>query len=105
MLDAQVINAVFSGLVLLLGAVGALIGVRARRAGVTRREYRDLQRQHVAALVHIFALEVELARHGRTPPPRPGVLDVDPEHDEPGPVAALPPPPAPDPPEGRHAAT
>lgn len=74
-LDPQLVNAIFSGLVLLLGAVGTLVATRGRRAAVDRREHRKLQRRYIAALRHIFRLETELAELGHQPPARPELLD------------------------------
>lgn len=87
MIGPELVNALFSGLVLLLGAVATLVTARGRKAGVQRREHRDLQRRLLAALGHIFRLESELAERGVTPPTRPAVLDQDDGED----VAPLPP--------------
>lgn len=89
MIDAALIQAVFSGLVLLLGAVGGLVTVRGRRTAVRARDLKALQRQCLAALAHIFRLERELAAHGIRPPPRPDELEPE-DDDAPAP---LPPPP------------
>lgn len=95
--DLQSINAVFSGLVLVLGALAGLITARSRRAGVARREFRKLQRVNVAAFGHIYTLEVTLASNGIAPPARPRVLDEDDDgEDRVVPAApALPPQPRP----------
>jgi hypothetical protein len=81
LVDAQLIGAVFNGLVLLLGAVGGLLAVRGKRAAVSRRDHRDLQRRFVVALRHIFALETGLAAAGLDVPPRPAELDEGDEED------------------------
>jgi len=96
--DPPTINAVFSGLVLLLGALATLVTARGRRAGVERREFRELQRTVVDAFGHIFVLETELASRGITPPPRPPRLDKDGSDDDNSaatPTPALPPQPRP----------
>ena len=96
--DPPTINAVFSGLVLLLGALATLVTARGRRAGVQRREYRELQRTVVDAFGHIFVLETALASRGITPPPRPARLDqggVDDDAPVPSSTPALPPQPRP----------
>lgn len=93
--DPPTINAVFSGLVLVLGGLATLITARGRRAGVQRREFRSLQRRYLAALTHVFALETVIAGLGQIPPARPGVIDqVDDEDDAPTP--SLPPRPRPE---------
>lgn len=93
--DPSAINAVFSGLVVLLGALATLVTARGRRAGVQRRDFRDLQRVNVAAFGHIYTLEVALASHGVTPPPRPALLDQGRDEDA-IPAPALPPQPRPE---------
>lgn len=94
--DPAVINAVFSGLVLLLGAFAGLVTARSRRAGIRQRDYRDLQRRFIISLTHVFTLETALAAHGVTPPARP--VGLDPTRDEDDvPVPALPPQPRPEP--------
>lgn len=95
--DPAVINAVFSGLVLLLGALATLVTARTRRAGIQRREFRELQRTVVDAFGHIFVLETALAGRGITPPPRPPRLDRL-DEDDTVPTPALPPQPSPGPP-------
>jgi hypothetical protein len=94
--DLPTVNGVFSGLVLLLGAVATLVTARSRRMGVQRREFRELQRTVVDAFGHIFVLETALAQRGITPPPRPKRLDEVGEDDVPTPTA-LPPQPSPEP--------
>jgi hypothetical protein len=93
--DPPTINAVFSGLVLLLGALATLVTARGRRAGVERRELRELQRTVVDAFGHIFVLETALASRGIAPPPRPPRLDRSDDDDVPTPTPALPPQPRP----------
>jgi hypothetical protein len=92
-MSPELVNAAFSGLVLLLGALGGLLTIRGRQAGVRRREYRDVQRRFIAALGHIFKLETALAAVGQQPPARPAILEPDDEDDPP---PALPPLPRPD---------
>lgn len=93
--DPAAINAVFSGLVLLLGALATLVTARSRRAGVQRREYRELQRTMLDAFGHIYILETALASRGIAPPARPRRLDQFGE-DDPAPPVALPPQPSPE---------
>jgi len=86
----EVINALFQGAVLLLGALGLTAANRGRRQVVTRRDYRALQRRYLAALSHVFSLESELAARGIRAPDRPAELEDD---DDDGPT--LPPTPEP----------
>lgn len=90
--SVELIGSVFSGLVLLVGALATFTANRSRRLGedqrALRRQARSYQRRFLAAMAHIFKLEVELAERGLAVPVRPGVLeDAD---DDDGPV--LPPP-------------
>lgn len=90
--SAELIGSVFSGLVLLVGALATYTANRSRRLGedqrALRKQARSYQRRFLAAMAHIFRLEVELAEKGLPVPARPGVLeDAD---DDDGPV--LPPP-------------
>ena len=97
--DPPTINAVFSGLVLLLGALATLVTARSKRVGVQRREFRKLQRRYLAGLGHIFSLETILAGAGIAPPPRPPLIDQNDEDEEAVPATpALPPQPRPEPP-------
>ena len=95
MVDPPTINAVFSGLVLLLGALATLITARGRRAGVQRREFRALQRRYLAALTHIFSLESLVAGLGVAPPARPAAIESADDDELPAPT--LPPAPRPSP--------
>lgn len=83
-LDPQVLNSLFNGLVLVLGAVGTLLAVRSRNVEVSRREYRATRRRLHIALAYIYRLGDELAQHGLPIPPRPAGLDD--EDDEPPPL-------------------
>ena len=94
--DLPTVNGIFSGLVLLLGAVATLVTARSRRIGVQRREFRELQRTVVDAFSHIFTLETALAQRGITPPARPKRLDEVGAEDAPAPTPALPPQPSPE---------
>ncbi len=82
-LDSQVINSLFQGLVLVLGAVGTLLAIRSRTAEVTRREYRRTRTRLHLALAYIYRLGDELAERGIPIPPRPPGLDDD--EDDPAP--------------------
>lgn len=93
--DPAAINAVFSGLVLLLGALAGLVTARGRKAGIRQRDYRDLQRRFLVSLTHVFTLETALAAHGIKPPARPTGLDPTADEDD-SPVPALPPQPRPE---------
>jgi hypothetical protein len=90
-LTPELITAIFQGAVLVFGALGITAAQRSRRASVSRRAHRALQREHLAALGHIFRLETELAEHGVPVPARPEILEKD--DDDGGP--ALPPVPEP----------
>lgn len=89
-LSPEVINALFQGAVLVLGALGLTAANRGRRQVVTRKDYRALQRRYLASLAHLFAVESELAARGIPVPTRPVELEDD---DDDGP--ALPPTPQP----------
>lgn len=95
--DLATLNGIFSGLVLVLGALATLITARGRKVGVQRREFRELQRTVVDAFGHIFVLETALASRGIKPPARPSRLDQI-DGDESVPTPALPPQPSPGPP-------
>lgn len=82
-LDPQVINSLFQGLVLVLGAVGTLFAIRSRNAEVTRREYRRTRTRLHLALAYIYRLGDELAERGIPIPTRPAGLDED--EDDPAP--------------------
>lgn len=82
-LDSNVINSLFNGLVLVLGAVGTLLAVRSRTAEVTRREYRRTRTRLHLALAYIYRLGDELAERGIPIPPRPPGLDDDDENPDP----------------------
>lgn len=87
-LDSNVINSLFNGLVLVLGAVGTLLAVRSRSAEVTRREYRRARTRLHLALAYIYRLADELAERGIPIPPRPPGLDEpDDDPDPPAPAA------------------
>lgn len=94
-MSVEVVNAVFSGLVVLLTLLTTGTTIRARRVEVDRRAHRDLQRDHLVALTHIYQLELAMALAGLTPLTRPDRLRSS-QHDDPsGSPPALPPPPAP----------
>jgi hypothetical protein len=93
--DPPLINAVFSGLVLVLGALATLITARGRRAGVQRREFRSLQRRYLAALTHVFSLETVIAGLGQVPPARPAAIDQADDEDDTA-TPSLPPRPRPE---------
>ncbi|MDN5919069.1 MAG: hypothetical protein L0I76_28910 [Pseudonocardia sp.] len=84
-LDPQVINSLFQGLVLVLGGIGTLLAVRSRRAEVTTREYRRTRTRLHLALAYVYRLGDELAERGIPIPPRPPGLDDDEEDPTPPP--------------------
>jgi hypothetical protein len=98
-LSPELIGSVFSGLVLLVGALATYTATRSRRLGedqrVLRRSFRDLQKKYLAAIAHLFKLETELAERGLEVPARPAALEADDDDDPPiVPTPAPPPPPS-----------
>jgi len=96
-MSVEVVNAVFSGLVVLLTLFTTSATIRARRVAVDRRAYRELQRDHVVALQHIYELELMVAARGITPPKRPDRLETTDDDGTSGNPPALPPAPQPSP--------
>ena len=97
-ISVEAIGAVFSGLVLVIGALATFTANRSRRVGEDRkalkRQYRNLQRKFLAGVQHIFKLETELAERGIHVPPRPAILEADDDDDDSvAPTPAPPPPP------------
>jgi hypothetical protein len=84
-LDAQVIGAVFTGLIGLVAGFSTWTASRSRRVledrRLLRRTVRTLQKQLVATVEHVFALELILARHGIPAPDRPAILEATPDED------------------------
>lgn len=80
------ISAIFTGLTGLLAGLAALLATRSRRMSedsrLIRRQARDLQRQYIASVQHIFVLETELARRGLPIPARPEILERDGDDDD-----------------------
>ncbi len=99
-ISPELVGSIFSGLVLLVGALATYTASRSRRVGEDarslRRDLRTLQRRYVAALQHIFHMETVLADRGLRVPERPAELEAD-DDDEPpiAPTPSLPPPPTP----------
>ncbi len=97
-IEPELLNSVFSGLVLLVGALATYTASRSRRIGedqrALRRQFRTLQRKYLAAVGHMFVLEVELAERSIRVPARPAILEADDDDDQPV-TPALPPPPTP----------
>jgi hypothetical protein len=85
----EVLNALFQGAVVLLGALGLTAGARANRAAVRIRDHRALQRRYLVALSHIFTLETDLAERGAPVPRRPAEIEDSPDD------GGIPPTPAP----------
>lgn len=97
-ISVEAIGSIFSGLVLVIGALATYTANRSRRVGedqrVLRRQFRDLQKKFLAACQHMFKLETELAERGIHVPARPAILEADNDDDPPvAPTPALPPPP------------
>lgn len=100
-LDPTVIGAVFTGLTGLIAGLAAFTASRQRRVTedqrVLRRQVRTLQKQLVATVEHIFALELSMAQHGLPVPDRPKILESHADDDDtPEPAPARPVGPAPD---------
>lgn len=82
-LDPQVINSVFQGGALLLGALGTFLAVLTRRREVRARDDRRTRRRLQLALGYIDRLGDRLAARGLAiPSPPPGLYDED--DDDPG---------------------
>lgn len=98
-LSPELVGSIFSGLVLLVGALATYTASRSRRVGedarTLRRDLRALQKRYVAALAHIFRMETTLANRGLDIPARPAELEAADDDDPPiAPTPRLPPPPA-----------
>lgn len=104
-MSPELLGSIFSGLVLVIGALATYTAARSRRVGedtkTLRRQARSYQKRFLAAMAHIFRLEVDLAERGIPVPPRPAALeDAD---DDDGPTfpapspTPIPPPPHPHP--------
>lgn len=88
-MSADILTAAFSGLAVVLTAISGVAASRARSAGISRRQYRRLERRFLVALAHIFALEATFTAHtGHIAPPRPDGLDDDDNDTPPLPTAA-----------------
>lgn len=96
-ISPELLGSVFSGLVLVIGALATFTASRSRRVSedtrTLRKQARSFQRRFLAAMAHIFKLEVELAERGLPVPPRPDSLE-DPDDDD-GPLPPTPPTPIP----------
>lgn len=97
-ISPELVGSVFSGLVLLVGALATYTASRSRRVGedarTLRRDLRTLQKRYVAALQHIFRIETVLADRGLDVPARPAELEADDDDPPIAPTPRLPPPPA-----------
>ena len=97
-ISPELVGSVFSGLVLLVGALATYTASRSRRVGedarTLRRDLRTLQKKYVAALQHIFRIETVLADRGLDVPARPAELEADDDDPPIAPTPRLPPPPA-----------
>ena len=84
-LDASLIGAVFTGLATVITGLAAFTAARQRRVvedqRTLRRQVRVLQKQLVATVEHIFALELLMAQHGLPVPERPQILETSPYDD------------------------
>jgi len=99
-ISPELVGSIFSGLVLLVGALATYTASRSRRVGedarTLRRDLRTLQKKYVKALQHIFRMETVLADRGFDVPARPAELEAADDDDPPiAPTPRLPPPPAP----------
>jgi hypothetical protein len=96
-ISVEAIGSIFSGLVLVIGALATYTANRSRRIGEDqrqlRKQYRGLQRKFLAAVAHMFVLETELAERNLPVPARPAILEADDDDDEPIAATPLPPPP------------
>lgn len=98
-ISPELVGSIFSGLVLLVGALATYTASRSRRVGEDarslRRDLRILQKRYLAALQHIFRMETTLADRGLDVPARPAELEATDDDDPPvAPTPRLPPPPA-----------
>lgn len=99
-MSPELLGSIFSGVVLIIGALATYTAARSRRVGEDsrhlRRAYRTLEKRFLAAVRHIFRLEELLALRGVEPPKRPAELEAsDDDDDAPiGPTPRLPPQPA-----------
>lgn len=73
----EMINALFSGALLLVGALSTYTAARSRKLGLDRRYVRDLERRYLAARAYIFTMKRVLVDHGITVPSQPPDLDED----------------------------
>lgn len=100
-MSPELLGSIFSGLVLVIGALATYTAARSRRVGedtrTLRRQARAYQKRFLAAMAHIFRLEVDLAERGIPVPPRPAALE-DTDDDDPPVQPAPPSPPLPPPP-------
>jgi hypothetical protein len=98
-ISPELVGSIFSGLVLLVGALATYTASRSRRVGedarTLRRDLRTLQKRYVAALKHIFHMETALAHRGLEVPERPAELEADDDDPPVAPTPRLPPPPTP----------
>lgn len=96
-ISVEAIGSIFSGLVLVIGALATYTANRSRRVAEDqkhlRRQFRTLQKKFIAACQHMFRLETELAERGLNVPARPAILEADDDDDQP--AAPTPPPPPP----------
>jgi hypothetical protein len=89
--SVELVSAISTGLIGLLGAVAAILANRSKRRSendrAARRFYRDLERKLNAALRHITTLELALSSRGHLVPDRPEILEPDDDDDGPTPAA------------------
>ena len=86
-MSADVLTAVFVGVGTLLTALTGFAAQRARSAGISRGQYRRLERRFILALALIFAHESDRARRGLPAIDRPDGLDEsDDDGDPPAPA-------------------
>ena len=81
-MSADQLVAILQGTAVLVGALGLGVAQRNKRARVSRRAWRDLERRFLSAMEHIFTLEFELAERGIPRPPRPRTLESSEDDDD-----------------------
>jgi len=88
--NQEAISAIFSGLSVLVTAIGGIVVLRRRKQEdderqdqaelkFLRQENKGLKQYNLAATRHMYRLELLLARRDIDPPPRPAELAEDPD--------------------------
>ncbi|QZE10829.1 hypothetical protein SEA_CHISANAKITSUNE_60 [Gordonia phage ChisanaKitsune] len=87
---AQLVSAIFTGMSVLISAVGGVLVLRNRKQQEDekrdqedlkyfRRENQALKSYNLAATRHMYRLEIAMASHGIEPPVRPSEITGDPD--------------------------